>query len=96
MTDYQPVFLECLKKCGQFIRDLSGLKLRRYQIAVAQAIVKSVVNGYGDSIVVMFPRQSGKNELQAQVECYLLTLYARMKRGYGQGIADVEAADREC
>jgi hypothetical protein len=27
--------------------------------------------------VVLFPRQSGKNELQAQIECYLLTLLQR-------------------
>ncbi len=78
MSDYRPVFLECLQYCAQFIRDLSGLRLRRYQAAVAEAIVKSVVHGYGDTIVVMFPRQSGKNELQAQVECYLLTLYAQL------------------
>jgi len=78
MSDYRPVFLECLQQCAQFIRDLSGLRLRRYQAAVAEAIVKSVVHGYGDTIVVMFPRQSGKNELQAQVECYLLTLYAQL------------------
>jgi hypothetical protein len=78
MIDYRPVFRECLLQVTQFIRDLSGLKLRRYQAAVAEAIVDSVVHGYGDTIVVMFPRQSGKNELQAQVECYLLTLYARL------------------
>jgi hypothetical protein len=78
MSDYRPVFLDCLQECAQFARDLSGLRLRRYQFAVARAIVESVVHGYGDTIVVMFPRQSGKNELQAQVECYLLTLYAQL------------------
>ncbi len=28
--------------------------------------------------MVMFPRQSGKNELQAQVEAYLLAMYGDM------------------
>jgi hypothetical protein len=49
-----------------------GIRLRKYQQAVARAIVDSVLSARGDSFVVMFPRQSGKNELQAQVEAYLL------------------------
>jgi hypothetical protein len=38
-------------------------------------IIESVRLNLGDTIVVQFPRQSGKNELQAQVEAYLLTLF---------------------
>ena len=52
-----------------------GIRLRSYQQPVAQAIVNSVIQGLGHSIVVIFPRQSGKNELQALVEAYLLSLY---------------------
>jgi hypothetical protein len=48
------------------------LTLRSYQVEVAQAIVESVLGQLGLSFVVMFPRQSGKNELQAQIESYLL------------------------
>ena len=51
-----------------------GLQLRAYQRGVADAIIKSVLERAGRSIVVMFPRQSGKNELQAHIESYLLTL----------------------
>jgi hypothetical protein len=58
-----------------FVDSCSQITLRNYQRGVAQAIVKSVVSGAGMSFVVMFPRQSGKNELQAQLETYLLTLY---------------------
>ena len=54
------------------------LRLRSYQRAVAQAIVRSVVEGQGLSFVVIFPRQSGKNELQAQIEAYLLALFSRL------------------
>jgi hypothetical protein len=51
-----------------------GTLLRSYQRQVAQAIVDSVLKGKGLSFVVVFPRQSGKNELQAQVEAYLLSI----------------------
>lgn len=55
----------------------SGLRLRTYQEQVARAIVDSVIHARGLTFVVMFPRQSGKNELQAQLEAYLLTLYSQ-------------------
>jgi hypothetical protein len=61
-----------------FAQHASGRRLRSYQMAVARAIVDSVIHRRGDAIVVMFPRQSGKNELQAQLECYLLTLYSEI------------------
>ena len=35
------------------------------------------MNQRGFSFVVMFPRQSGKNELQAHLEVYLLTLLSQ-------------------
>jgi len=52
----------------------SGLKLRSYQEAVMRALARSVLLKQGLSFVVMFPRQSGKNELQAQLETYLLAV----------------------
>ena len=54
----------------------SGIKLRRYQLEAASSIVDSVINRRGLSFVVIFPRQSGKNELQAQIETYLLILFS--------------------
>jgi len=53
---------------------VSGLKLREYQKQAAGAVIDSVFHGLGRSIAVIFPRQSGKNELQAQLEVYLLAL----------------------
>jgi hypothetical protein len=55
----------------------SRLRLRKYQRQVAQCIAESVLKGLGLSFVVIFPRQSGKNELQAQIEAYLLTLFSQ-------------------
>jgi len=67
-----------LRDITLFTRYASGLKLRAYQEEVARAIVDSVVRRKGLSIVVVFPRQSGKNELQAQLETYLLCCYYLM------------------
>ena len=52
--------------------------LHRYQLAPARAIVRSVLRRQGLELAVMFPRQSGKNETQAQVEAYLLNLFQRV------------------
>jgi len=60
-----------------FTRFASGLKLRSYQGEVASAVINSVFAEKGLSIVVMFPRQSGKNELQAQLEAYFLVMLAQ-------------------
>ena len=72
----RPDFLRSLRLVGNFTRVFGGIKLRAYQQAAASAIVQSVLNNQGMSIVVMFPRQSGKNLMQAQLEVYLMALLA--------------------
>ncbi len=69
-----PGYLAILRDVSRFCRINNGFALRRYQLAVAQAVCDSVLRGKGLAFVVMFPRQSGKNELQAQIEAYLLYL----------------------
>jgi hypothetical protein len=49
--------------------------LRGYQMEVAERIIESVSCNLGHTFVVQFPRQSGKNELQAQIEAYLLVMF---------------------
>ncbi len=61
-----------------FIRRYGGIRLRSYQSEVVRAVSESVILKRGLSIVVMFPRQSGKNEVQAQLESYLLTYMQHM------------------
>ena len=56
---------------------LGGIRLRRYQLAPARAILSAVLSDQGGRFAVLFPRQSGKNELQAQIEAYLLTLFSQ-------------------
>jgi hypothetical protein len=51
-----------------------GIPLRPYQQEVADAVVRSILGRLGLSFVVIFPRQSGKNETQAHIEAYLLCL----------------------
>src|SRR4030065_2369592 len=70
-----------IEVCKEILRDMSrcceeaaGIRLRSYQQEVANAIVDSAIRGKGLSFVVVFPRQSGKNELQAQIEAYLLII----------------------
>ncbi len=64
-----------LRNPDAFIRDCSKLTLRNYQRAPIQSILRSIDEHAGRTIVIMFPRQSGKNEIQAQLECYLLTIF---------------------
>ena len=61
-----------------FSRVVARRPLHAYQLAPARAIVDSVLHGKGLEFAVMFPRQSGKNETQSQVEAYLLNLFQRV------------------
>src|SRR5205814_3410680 len=47
-------------------------ELRPYQLEVAQAVARSVIEGQRLTFTVLFPRQAGKNELSAQLEAFLL------------------------
>jgi hypothetical protein len=70
-------FLRNLREVNYFSQVFGSVRLRRYQLEAANAIVNSVLRQQGLSIVVMFPRQSGKNMLQAQLEVYLMALLGR-------------------
>ncbi len=61
-------------RLDNFSRYAIGIPFRPYQQEVADAIVKSIVNRLGLTFVVIFPRQSGKNEAQAHIEAWLLCL----------------------
>jgi len=72
--EYIPAIRELFLDVALFSEHISMVKLRGYQVDVAQAIADSVVKKKGLTFVVIFPRQSGKNELQAGIEIYLLTV----------------------
>ena len=77
MTDFSPSLKEIFRDIVIFSKFISGITLRIYQQEVAIAIVDSVFDQAGRTIVVIFPRQSGKNELQAQIETFLLYVLSR-------------------
>ena len=74
MTNLEEILKKLLRDVVLFVGTANGLQLRQYQEAVARAVIHSVVHHGGLGFVVIFPRQSGKNELQAQLQAYLLTL----------------------
>jgi hypothetical protein len=49
-----------------------GVNLRPYQREIANAVKDSILNRRGLAFVVILPRQSGKNELQAHLFAWLL------------------------
>jgi hypothetical protein len=53
------------------------IRLRPYQIQIASAIKDSIINHRGLTFVIILPRQSGKNELQAHLFAWLLFRFAR-------------------
>lgn len=55
-------------------------KFREYQARVAREIAGSVINGEGAQFAVVFARQSGKDEMLAQLEAFLMCRY-RLRGG---------------
>ena len=54
-----------------------GRTLRSYQVPVARAVGESVQRGLGREYAAVFSRQSGKDEMLAQLCAWLLWLYQR-------------------
>src|SRR5579872_5796504 len=65
-----------LSSLGSFSEFAAPRRLRPYQVEAGEAIVRSVLGRKGRTITVCMARQSGKNELSAQLEAYLLNLFA--------------------
>jgi len=59
-----------------FIRYTSGIHLRPYQAAPIARLQDSILNQYGDTLIIVFPRQSGKDEFLIQLMAYLLNFYS--------------------
>ena len=59
-----------------FIRHTSRLQLRPYQVAPIASLQDSIQNQYGDTIIIVFPRQSGKDEFLIQLMAYMLYIHS--------------------
>ena len=66
---------------ADFTARAGGIFLRPYQLEPAQAILKSIINGLGLEIVVVMPRQSGKDEMFMNLIAYLLLLFSHKEKG---------------
>lgn len=64
-----------------FTRRLTGINLRPYQLEAAQAILASIQARAGRTIVILFARQSGKDELAANLLVYLLARWHAREAG---------------
>jgi hypothetical protein len=82
-TFYQTVQAS-VRSFPRFTQTGSGIKLRPYQIEPARAILNSIKHQQGLSFVVIISRQSGKDELAANLKAYLLTRFS----GYEVGIVE--------
>lgn len=89
-------FLANIQLFSQYVLKIP---LRRYQIAPLQAVIKSILNQEGLEFLLIFPRQSGKNEATAHLMVYLLNLFQRrggqmvfgaIGDGLGRGITRLE------
>ena len=78
MVDLFSAAKSVCRNIADFTANANGLKLRSYQQSVASLIVDSIIHKRGLSFVIIFPRQSGKNELQAQIESYILSIYSSL------------------
>jgi hypothetical protein len=82
-TFYQTVQAN-VRSFPRFTQSGSGITLRPYQTEPATAILNSIKNNLGLSFVVIISRQSGKDELAANLKAYLLTRFS----GYEMGIVE--------
>jgi len=83
----------------RFSRLVIGVPLRPYQAEPLRAILESILARQGREFLMVFPRQSGKNEAVAQLTVYLLNLlqrvggnivFAAVGDGVGRGIQRLE------
>ncbi len=66
-----------LADIAAFSRILIGVPLYPYQVEALRAVIDSVLNRRGREFLLVFPRQSGKNEAIAHLLVYLLTVFQR-------------------
>lgn len=77
--------LQTIKNIGRtfdnFTSRAGGIKMRPYQLEPAKAILRSIKEKRGDTIVLIISRQAGKDELLANLLSYLITLFAHREVG---------------
>ena len=72
----RPHIIKVISDKNLFLEEGNHWKPREYQYPVINAICDSIFNNRGLTFCVIFPRQSGKNETQAQLETYLIAMFS--------------------
>jgi hypothetical protein len=99
MSHLSAVAKRLLRRIELFSRYVLRVPLHEYQVAPLRAIVQSVLNQEGHDFLLVFPRQSGKNEAVAQLLVYLLNIFQRsggamvfaaIGDGVGRGVRRLE------
>ncbi len=84
---------------GRFSEFVLGMKLHPYQLEPIQTIAEAVIQHRGEEFLLVFPRQSGKNEAAAHLLVYLMNLlqrtggnivYGAIGDGVGRGLERLE------
>lgn len=73
------------KQFSNFTERGGGMKMRKYQIAPADAILKSIKEKAGRSFVIIMSRQAGKDELSAWLKVFLLRVFSHLDVGIVEG-----------
>ena len=63
---------------GRFASDLLGIHLYAYQLEAARAIIRSVFKRDGMTFVIIFSRQSGKDEILAVIILFLMVRFIEL------------------
>ncbi len=78
MTDLAQAVHAVLSRPDRFSRHVLNAPLYDYQVAPLLAVTRSVLGRQGREFLLVFPRQSGKNEVAAHLQVYLLNLFQRI------------------
>jgi hypothetical protein len=70
-----------LRSIRLFSRVVVEVPLRDYQVGPADAVADSCLHNKGLEFLLVFPRQSGKDEVIAQLSAFLLCLFQRTEAG---------------
>jgi hypothetical protein len=81
MSTFKQTIKRIAKKFENFTSQGGGVDIRKYQLAAANAIIDSITKRKGLTFVIIFPRQSGKDELISNLLAFLANLYAHRDVG---------------
>jgi hypothetical protein len=81
MSTLKQTIKRIAKSFPDFTKRGGGIEMRSYQLDAANAIIDSIINKLGRTFVLVFPRQSGKDELITNLLVFLCNLYAHRDLG---------------